>query len=324
MKKLIFAIFCLLCGLSASAQDNLERGRNYYEMQRYQEALPLLQAAAKEGFGEACYLLGQMYDYGLGAAKNYDVALRMYQRGLEYGYGLGESELGVLYEFGQGCEADPRKAVACYEKSHARGLLPGTYQLARCCYFGIGMDAADDAKAFAMFTALVANDDCKFDYPRFYRNANRILGECYQKGFGTAPDPKKAVIKYYESRNPRALYEAARLVHDFKLPAMGYEYSLKNLMDMAFEGGLQEPKAFYDYAACVSEENPDWSVEHLSDRDLSGIFGLLHQVAEGNYGPAQKLLGDWYKAGRGTAVNLVKAREWYAKAKANGEEVPEL
>lgn len=324
MKKTILCLLCLLCGLSAVAQDNLTRGKRYYEYENYTSALPLLQAAAKEGYGEACYLLGRMYDYGLGVEQNYPIALRMFQRGVEYGYELGESELGALYEWGNGCTADARKAFDYYQRSHARGVLSGTFNLARCYYYGKGV-AEDNEKAFGMLHELVKNDDFKFGTPGYYRLACLILGECYQKGFGTAADVKKAVVYYYDSKYPDYLYLAAKLVHDYKLPAMGYEYSIHGLMDEAIEYGLKNPEAYYYYAAWVSEENPDWSLEGIvgDSRDAVALFGYLTQVAESGYGPAQKLLGDWYSQGRGTSVNSLKAKEWYAKAKANGVEVPE-
>ena len=184
MKKTILCLLCLLWGMAAGAQENLVRGKRYYENRNYAAALPLLQDAAKEGYGEACYLLGRMYDFGLGVEQNYPIALRMFQRGLEYGYELGESELGGLYEWGDGCTADAQKAFDYYQRSHARGVLSGTFNLARCYYYGKGV-AEDNEKAFGMLHALVRNDEFRFDLTGYYRLACRILGECYHKGFGT-------------------------------------------------------------------------------------------------------------------------------------------
>lgn len=72
-------------GTAAGAQEYLVRGKRYYENRNYAAALPQLQDAAKEGYGEACYLLGRMYDFGLGVEQNYPIALCKFQRGLEYG-----------------------------------------------------------------------------------------------------------------------------------------------------------------------------------------------------------------------------------------------
>ena len=324
MKKTILCLLCLLWGMAAGAQENLVRGKRYYENRNYAAALPLLQDAAKEGYGEACYLLGRMYDFGLGVEQNYPIALRMFQRGLEYGYELGESELGGLYEWGDGCTADAQKAFDYYQRSHARGVLSGTFNLARCYYYGKGV-AEDNEKAFGMLHALVRNDEFRFDLTGYYRLACRILGECYHKGFGTEVNLKEAVRNYFYSKSPDCLYLAARLVHDNRLPAMGYEYSIKNLMDEAMAGGLDDVQACYDYAAWASEANPDWSLAGIGaeSRDAVALFGYLSKAAEAGYGPAQKLLVDWYSQGRGTPVNRLKAKEWYARAKANGEQVPE-
>ena len=319
MKKLIFAIFCLLCGLSASAQDNLERGRNYYEMQCYQEALPLLQAAAKEGFGEACYLLGQMYYYGRGIEKNAPIALRMYHRGIEYGYDRGEGELGLMYKRGEGCAADSVKAFSLYREGHAKGDPIASYRLAICYWNGEGTEK-NRAEAFKILKPLYESQDFRRNYDWAYEYTCSLLGVCYENGWGTDVNISTAVRLYYRSDKPGALYHAALLMDKYKLgPIKGVDEGSKGgLLWLAIhKGGLEDAQAYYLLAQWLPTGGP------LGGDDSSRLK-YLQKAAEMGYGPAQKMCGDWYKSGRGTAVNLVKAREWYAKAKANGEEVPEL
>ena len=77
MKRFWSLIAAVVITSSSFAQDNMSVGKSYYEKAQnawsdyerehyYSSALPLLQAAAKDGFGEACYLLGNMYRYGFG------------------------------------------------------------------------------------------------------------------------------------------------------------------------------------------------------------------------------------------------------------------
>ncbi|MCP9612633.1 tetratricopeptide repeat protein [Coprobacter tertius] len=315
--KSIFSVFiCLLYSFTALAQDNLERGKNYYNMQCYQEALPLLQTAAKEGFGEACYLLGQMYYNGKGTAQNHNIAFRMYQRGIEYGYNRGEAELGLMYEQGQGCAADTVKAFSLYREAHAKGDLIGSYRLAICYWNGEGV-TRDRVEAFKILKMLYECKDFIQNYLWAYYWTCSLLGNCYEYGWGTNIDITTAVQFYNRSNKPQALYHAALLIDQHKLGHIsGINEGKAGLIVSAINGGVEDAKAYFLLSLWLPKGGP------IGGND-SNRFEYLLKAAEMGYGPAQKMCGDWYKTGKGTAVNLVKAREWYAKAKANGEEITE-
>lgn len=318
MKKiLLFACGLFFC-LNLAAQGNLEKGLQYYNWREYKTALPYLQSAAKEGYGEACYLLGEMYYYGLGTEKNPTIAMRMYQRGIEYGFTKGEAELGRMYENGEGVTKDSGKAFSFYLQSSSRGNLLGKYLLARSYYHGLGT-SEDNEKAFAMFYSLSKNTVFEKEYKWAHRWTYVYLGHCYKSGYGTPQDLEQAVISYYRSDIAEYLFRAAQLVEEYKLsiyPNGGsslFRLSPGYLYELAVRNGFDNAEAYYKKVFYLSKEKPFYN-DYIKD---------LLKSAEMGYGPAQKLLGDWYKEGKGIPVNLVKAREWYAKAKANGEEVPE-
>lgn len=309
-KKLILLTIGLLCSLSALCQSQLERGKQYYEWRDYARALPLLQQAAKEGYGEACYLLGNMYYYGNGTEKNYTIAMRMYQRGLEFGYHLGNMELGIMYENGDGCTKDPGKAFAYYSKSRLAGEKLGMYQVARCCYHGIGIKENNE-QAYALFSSLYQDYGFRKEYEWAWQWSCMYLGFCYQYGYGTEIDLEKAVECYKNSEKPDYLYRASRLVRLYSL----WKYNWQNLLDSAVGKGCDEGRALYEYVQLKLEK---WNGAIDAE-----TFNYLVQATE-TYPLAWKLLGDCYRLGHGTAANMIKARECYAKAEANREAIEEI
>lgn len=307
MKKYILSMLCLLFAAGIRAQGNLELGEQYYKWQDYKRALPYLQAAAKEGYGQACYLLGEMYYYGWGTEKNYTIAARMYGRATEFGYDQGEAELGRMYENGKGFQKDPQKAFSLYTKSYQRGNLLGTFLLARCYFHGIGTEE-DFGKAVFMFDSLYNNAELRDRYEWIYCGTCYYLGHCYKNGWGTSADLEKAVKRFAQSENGDCLYIAAQLVREHKL----HDWKVENLLRDACNKGVKEPSAYYEYGKILIDKSY-----------FSSAIGYLEKGAEMGHCGAMQLLGDCYQEGKGVSVNLMKAREWHAKARANGIEIEE-
>ena len=81
-RAIILSVLSMLCWTGVWAQANLETGIRYYKWEDYARALPYLPAAAQEGYGEACYLLGGVAYSGKGGAAGSAIALRMCGRGV--------------------------------------------------------------------------------------------------------------------------------------------------------------------------------------------------------------------------------------------------
>lgn len=311
MKKLILLTLCLLYGLTALCQSQLEQGKQYYNWQDYARALPLLQQSAKEGYGEACYLLGNMYYYGYGTEINYQIAMRMYQRGLEFGYNYGNAELGRMYENGDGCTKDPEKAFSFYLKSNSTDDKLGQYLLGRCYMFGIGTDHDLD-RAYTIFSSLYNDSYFRKEYYWAYQWTCTFLGQCCEFGWGTNKDLDAAVDFYSKSEMPDYLYHASRLA---RLYSLGMSDRWKSLLRTAVWNGIDDGRALYEYVQLKLEEG-NGAID-------SKTFNYLVQAAD-TYPPALKLLGDCYRLGHGTAINLMKARECYDKAEANSEAIQKI
>ena len=113
----------LLPSILLFAESNMEKGRNYYERltnnnywyydrgEIISNTLSYLKSAAKEGYGEACYYLGNMYSNGEYITRDYAIAMNMYKNALEFGYEKGNTEIGDMYFHGRGVKKNYPMAV---------------------------------------------------------------------------------------------------------------------------------------------------------------------------------------------------------------------
>ena len=104
MKKILIILTLVLGSSCAMAQDNLAMGKNYYRQGNaplgdnyFPYAVKYLSLAVEEGFGEAAYLLGDIYNRGCGMEIDVSKAAEYYKKALELGYDYGETELGAIY-----------------------------------------------------------------------------------------------------------------------------------------------------------------------------------------------------------------------------------
>lgn len=347
MKKISAVCICLLLGVSVLAQTNIDRGRSLYNSMQYKNALPLLQSAAKEGYGEACYYLGDMYENGLGVTANLEIARRMYEKAIEFGYKQGEAELGDMYMYGKGVAVDFKKAYDLYCQGSERGVSGTDCRVAMFYWYGDLAEAVglkkDNEKAYD----LVRN---KFDEARFCGDSNVYLMAAhyciacnglepntrqdgnkmacslfYDGGFGVLLVDfmlEKKIGSFYVARPGssvrRSLYDAVMLAVKTPLPdalmgRMFYVYATGQDKGLASEEQLKEFERKGKLEGTYYKNNYGYN-----------LYEALQKAAQYGYGPAQKLMGDVLSRGNLVSVNLIKAREWYAKAKANGETVPEL
>lgn len=75
---------------------DLDQAIQFYTMQDYRSALPLMQEAANTGDSEAQYLLGAMHHYGLGLPKNDQEGMRWYLKAAKQNHTNAQFYLGVL------------------------------------------------------------------------------------------------------------------------------------------------------------------------------------------------------------------------------------
>lgn len=318
MKRIAIIILSILMPFLCDAQKPFERGKTLYMDGWYDEALPLLQTSAKEGYGEACYFLGNMYFYGWGVNVDYDIALRMYNRAAEYGYSDVEAELGMMSAYGFGCEKDLQKAEKLLKVSSEKGNLKGMYFLA-VFYKDYG-DAQAKKESFKLFKFLIQDKIFSYYqgyyfrlYSYYYNKALVALAEYYEEGIACPKDLNLAMFFFDKAGDARGdSFLASNGIYPYKAAMLKDRYNTYipalyrgNLWSAVYKG-YHNPFAYYYLSQTRKWNSDDDYIDYLS------------RAAEGGIAKAQKILSDYYKEGKYVPVNLIKSKEWNAKAEANG------
>lgn len=80
-----------------------------------------MKSYAEEGYAEAQYYLGMMYDDGKGVERDATLAAEWYRRAAEHGIAAAQSNLGAMYETGDGVQTDYIQAEKWYRLAAKQG-----------------------------------------------------------------------------------------------------------------------------------------------------------------------------------------------------------
>ena len=187
MKRLFFILLTGVWAMSVFAQSyDEERGLSLYEDERYEEAVPFLQRAAKAGSGIAQAKLGRMYEKGLGVSKNYQIAMNMYKKAEESHEPEGLLGIGGLYDNGLGVAESPEKAFSYYKRAADMGNATGECLTGICYLYGAGTTKNVDEALKYLERSTTA------------KIGNEILGDLYYEGTEVPKDFKTA-FKWYST-----------------------------------------------------------------------------------------------------------------------------
>ncbi len=118
--KFLMVLFSLMCCTAMVAQNAdalYEKGKDYYDAEKYDKAFPLLKSAAEKGHKKAQYRLGRCYSKGRGVAEDDAMAAKWYQKSVDQGYSKAEYQLAKCYVKGNGVPKDEAKALALLKKA---------------------------------------------------------------------------------------------------------------------------------------------------------------------------------------------------------------
>jgi TPR repeat protein len=148
----------------------------------YMKALKLAEEAAARGEPEAHTLIGQIFENGLGVAKDEIKAAEWYAKGAALGDMHAQFRLGVMLIEGRGVKQDRQKAASFFELAAAQNHALAQYNLALLYIEGFARPQ-DFAKA-AQLLELSARQD--------HPQAQYDLGALYAKGEGVPKNLAKA------------------------------------------------------------------------------------------------------------------------------------
>lgn len=99
-------------------------GFEYYANEKladYAQCLHWVKQAADQDYMPAVFMLGFMYEQGLGLDIDYKEAFFQYQRAANAGFHQAQCNLGALLEEGLGCEQNIEEARRWYEAAERLG-----------------------------------------------------------------------------------------------------------------------------------------------------------------------------------------------------------
>ena len=300
--------------------------------QEFAEVLPALEKAVDEGYGDAAYMVAQIYRNGLAEPKyngNLIKAEKYYLKAIELGSEQGRCELGDLYALDGYVNHDDRKAFRYWQEALDFGEREASSRVAAAHYFGIGTQKnTDEAYATAKgFFGEIAQSR----YPKaLVMLGDFLLDSSTTDRQGGATDPSEAALMYFYSGIPAAMLKGGKLMLSEKIenpcPRLlnnggTYVPVLKVLANVMLSGDLSvAPEGALLYAKeSARRAGPGTLEDH--DRNARHQYGVtaagaMEWAAEQGNPEAMETIAVWYETGLNVAKNLVKARQWAEKAAA--------
>ncbi len=168
---------------SAAAPSRAAEGYSAVDKGDYAAALRVWRPLAEGGDAESQFLMGWLYQYGLGVQIDYVEALRWYQRAAKQNYAQAQSNIGVMYDVGLGQPQDQREAANWYRQAAEQGNAAAQFNLGWLYQNGTGVP-----QDYEMSKKLYLQSASQGNGPAQYN-----LGLLYDEGKGV---PKDIVLAY--------------------------------------------------------------------------------------------------------------------------------
>lgn len=154
-----------------------------YKKKNYSAALQLLRPLADEGYAQAQFNIGYMYDVGEGVTKSDQEARKWYQLAADQGDIYAQFNLALLYLTGRGVAQSDSEALKWYRKAAEGGHDEAQRSLGVLYRTGRSVPR-DDQEAFKWFRRAADQGNAA---------AHQNLGVMYITGQGVARDPQEAL-----------------------------------------------------------------------------------------------------------------------------------
>lgn len=173
MKRLL-VILLLLAAVPAPAAP-FDDGVSALHEQRFADARAIFTPLARDGNGDAQFMLGVMHENGLGTEKDLQAAASWYEKAAAAGVASAQYNLGIFHQLGSGVPQDPKKAFEYHRMAAMQGHSRAQNNLGTMYYTGAGV-ARDAIEAWKWLT--LAARDLKGDAAEIARaNIAAIEGE---------------------------------------------------------------------------------------------------------------------------------------------------
>lgn len=313
-------------------------GDYYSEKEDMEEAVKWYSEAAEAGNCNSQFSLGKIYL----AAEEYEEGVSLLTRSADQDNAAAQYVLGLIYEHGIGdISADLKRSFEYFLCSAKSGDADAQYKVGMRYYQGEEPVKENNDEAFKWFSESAKQQN----YDAF-----ALLGECYEKGFGTVININEAYRCYSEAAENDNVFAMERLAiwyYEGMEPVVEVDYTLAyEFASSAAEAGSDA--AAYVLALCCDNGNgvrqsrskalkyyqqaADAGITgainelafiyfggtHNVPKDYKKAFELAHEAADNGSVSSMALLGACYDDGMGTSINKKKALEWYKKAAQGG------
>ena len=133
------------------AADAFRDGMRAHLDKRYAESRRVFSGLAAAGDARAQFMMGTIFEQGLGVEKDLSAAARWYEKAGQNGNASAQYNLGIFYQFGKGVPKDERTAASWLLKAAAQGHGRAQNNLSTFYFTGIGVDR-DLAEAWKWLT----------------------------------------------------------------------------------------------------------------------------------------------------------------------------
>lgn len=343
IKRLFVCLSMLLAvTMIIRGQDYMEEGKRFYNeannlrgghidaTREYKKAAIYLEHACKEGFGEAAFLLGEIYYWGLTGEYDRKKAFQMYKNAVELGHDRGNVQMGRCYLYGQGVEENEKKGFELIAKGVDENDPDARIYLGLCWYFGYGVEQADTIVAFM---------NCRNNLDRMVESEDRLFkimlgGFCLDKRCKTkdlntnqlvSTDLWGAVEHFNQTLVPYYMLIGAEIMYNHDKEYIYRRYynqgggalCIFDILSKAIKATDDNDiiaYACYLYATFLEKQRAyDGDSGDKMNYGMTRIEALT-RAAQLGFKPAQKMLGDWYENGHNVSKNLLRAKEWHDKS----------
>jgi len=226
-------ILALTLVMTPAQADVYENGRNAYITGDYTKALTILKPLAEAGDPNAQKIMGIMYDYGQGVAKDPKQALYWYTLSANQGDPAVQYQVGAKYFRGDGVQQDYHEAGKWWELAANGGQVDAQFNLGLMYYRGLSVEknnkraaelfrkAAEQGHSYAQYSLAVmysfghgVKKDYNIAFQWFTKSAKQGIAEAqfnmgvyYENGYGVEKNPGEAKL-WYERASAQGLKEA--------------------------------------------------------------------------------------------------------------------
>jgi TPR repeat protein len=127
--KLLACLTAILLMASPVAAADFQKGVAAYKRGDYATEMKEWRPLAEQGYANAQFNLGLMYDKGKGVPQDYAAAARWYRKAAEQGHVGAQFNLGFIYSNGKGVPQDYAAAVRWHRKAAEQGHVAAQLNL---------------------------------------------------------------------------------------------------------------------------------------------------------------------------------------------------